>query len=325
MKWAFILGLCFILFGVHIFAAVALAKTQKLAKNGFFRLAFFLIISDACLMIEYAWHTIVMNTNDFYTHGGHQDQCLVLVHFIPAAIQSSLLMTILMCLQRLNATFRTPKQMLKILTSDIAIGLGFLFSHIYFLVRGVLEFLDKIQRVEFPCGPKYKTQKRFLLFVDVPNALFVAMIAFCYVVVILRIIRNRRQVNVIGNLSNLQLQQKNKAVLRMRYNMITLTSIIIVTAVSILPRTLYGLYANFTDTINEEIVRATNNLLLLNPLVDPFIYIFRIKEVRRQLICRCWQTSRTALATTAIRPVNATISGSMSYVPKQHTTTTTSN
>ena len=321
MKWAFILVLCIILFVVHIFAAVALVKTRKLGKNRFFKLAFFLIISDAYLMIVYAWHTIIMNTNYYNTEGAHQDQCLVMIHFIPASIQYSLLMTILMCLHRLNAIFRTPKQLLTLLTSNIAIGLGFLFSHIYFFVRGVLEFLGKIQHEEFSCGPKYKAQKRFLLFVDVPNALFVAVIVFCYVIVILRIIRNRRQVNVIGNLTDLQLQQKKRAALRMRNNMIIFSCIIIVTAVSILPRTLYGLYVNFTGTTDDDIVRATNNLLLLNPLVDPFIYIFSIKEVRSKLTCKFCQTNHTAPVTTAIQLANSVTPGDISDVPKQPMTT----
>ncbi|CAC5424621.1 F2RL1 [Mytilus coruscus] len=323
MKWVFIVALCITLFVVHVFAAVALAKTRELTKNRFFRLGLFLIISDACVMVEYAWHTLAMNTNNYNTDGAHQGQCLVLKHFIPAAIQSSLSLTILMCLQRLNATLRTPKQILKVLTSDIAIGLGFLFPHIYFLCRCILEFVDKTQRVQFPpCAPKYNTQKRFLLFADVPNSLFVAVIAICYVVVILRIIRNRRQVNVIGNLSDLQLQQKKKAALRMRYNIITLSCIIMVTACSMLPRTLYGLYTNLTGTTNEEIVRVTNNLLLLNPLVDPFIYIFSIKEVRRQLKCRCFQLIRTVPETTAIRQAHASTSVGMSN--EQHKTARTS-
>ena len=110
MKWPFILGLCFILFGVHIIAAVALAKTKKLKKIRFFRLAFFLIVSDASLMVEYACYVIIFNTNNVNIVGAHQDQCLVLIHLIPAALLSSLSMTILMCLQRLNATFRTPKK-----------------------------------------------------------------------------------------------------------------------------------------------------------------------------------------------------------------------
>lgn len=255
-KWPFILGLCFILFGVHIMAAVALVKSKKLQKTRFYRLAFFLIVSDACLMVEYAWYVIIFNNNDFYSDGVHQDQCLVLIHTIPAAIQSSLLMTILMCLQRLNATFRTPKLMLKILTNDFAIGFGFLLPHIYFLVRGVLEFSNNIQRLDFPCGAKYSTQKRYLLYGDIPNALYVAMIALCYLGVILRIVRDRRQVNVTANLSDLQRQQRKKAAMRMRYNMITLGCIIIVTAVSILPRTLYGIYANITETLNEDIIRT---------------------------------------------------------------------
>ncbi|CAC5381803.1 unnamed protein product [Mytilus coruscus] len=313
MKWGFILGLCITLFGAHVFAAVALVKTGQLAKNQFFRLAFLLIISDASLMIEYAWYTILMNTNDFYTDGPHQDQCLVLVHLIPASILSSLLMTFSMCLQRINATVIVTKRILTILTSTIAISLGFLFSHVYFSCRCVWEFIRKVQRVQFPCAPNYNTQKRFLLFADAPNALFVTLIACSYIVLILRILRKRKHVNGIQGLSELQIQQEKKAALRMRYNMITLSCIIIVTAVSILPRTLYGLYINFTGTINDEIVRATNNLLLLNPLVDPFIYIFRIEEVRCQLICR-FRSNRTTPSTSTMQPANATTSTSRTIV-----------
>ncbi|CAC5381809.1 unnamed protein product [Mytilus coruscus] len=314
MKWCFILGLCITLFGVHVFAAVALVKTEQLAKNRFFRLAFFLILSDACLMIEYAWHTIIMNTNDLYTEGPHQDQCLVFIHLVPASILSSLLMTFFMCLQRLNATFRTPKRTLTILTSNVAIGLGFLFSHVYFLCRCAFEFNNKVKRVPFPCAPNYNTEKRYLLFVDVPNTLFVTLIACCYIVVIFRIMQTRQQVNGDQGLSELQIQQERKAALRMRCNMITLSCIMGVTACSILPRTLYGLHANFTGTINDEIVRATNNLLLLNPLVDPFIYIFRIEEVRCQLICR-FRSNRTTPSTlttqSAITSTSRTLFGGM--------------
>ncbi|VDI47568.1 Hypothetical predicted protein [Mytilus galloprovincialis] len=313
MKWGFILGLCITLFGVHIFAAVALAKTGQLAKKRFFRLAYFLIISDACMVIEYAWHTILMNTNDFYTDGPHQDQCLVLMHLLPASILSSLFMTLLMCLQRLNATYSAPKRILTILTSNIAIILGFLFSHVYFLSRCVLEFIRKVQRVQFPCAPNYNTQKRFLLFADTPNASFATFIACSYLVLILRIFRKRKPMNGTKSLSELQIQQERKAALRIRYNMITLSCIIIVTAISILPRTSYGLYINFNGTIDDDIVRALNNLLLLNPLVDPIIYIFRIKEVRCQLIRRCRSNKTTPLG-LPMQSANATASTSRTIV-----------
>ncbi|VDI47569.1 Hypothetical predicted protein [Mytilus galloprovincialis] len=313
MKLGFILGLCIALFGAHVFAAVALAKTRQLTKNKFFRLAFFLILNDAFMMIEYAWHTILMNTNDFYTDGPHQDQCLVLLHLIPASILSSLWMTFSMCLQRINATMVVSKRVLNILTSTIAIGLGFLFTHVYFLSRCVLEFIQKVQRVQFPCAPNYNTQKRFLMFMDTPNALFVTCIACSYLVLILRIFRKRKPINGTKNLSELQIQRERKAALRTRHNMITLSCIIIITAVSILPRTCYGLYVNFTGTIDDDIVRATNNLLLLNPLVDPIIYIFRIKEVRCQLICRCRSNKTTPLG-LPMQSANATTSTSRTIV-----------
>lgn len=295
MKWVFILALCFTLFGVHVLAAVTLVKTRLLAKNRFYRLALFLIISHACLMIEYIWMVIIMNTNELSIDGGHQYHCLVMIHLGPAAILCSLLMNFYMCLHRLNATFTTPKTILKVLTSNISIGLGVTVVHVYVLLRCGLELIDN--NVPMPCEPLYNTQKNFLLFVDVPNAILVILIACCYIVVIRRMRMTLQLGSETGNLSQLQIQQRRKSALQMRYNMITLTCIIVVTACSILPRTLYGLYVNFTHTINGEIVRATNNLLLLNPLVDPLIYLVRIKEVRRQFVRRCFKSNRTTPTT----------------------------
>ncbi|CAC5392859.1 unnamed protein product [Mytilus coruscus] len=262
--------------------------------------------------------------NDFYTDGIHQNQCLFVTHIVPAALLSSLLMIFIMCLHRLNATFTVKKRILTVLTNDVAIGLGFLFSHVYYLFRCVLEFVDNVQRVEFPCSPKYNTQKRFLFYADVMHALFVTMIACCYIAVIIRMIRNRKKDNGIESLSELQIYQQRIRELRMRYNMITLSCIILITACSVLPRTIFALYINITGTLNGDIVRATNNMLLLNPLIDPFIYIFRIKEVRRQVICRCFRSNQTTPATTMIQPTNISTTVGKSTVPKQCKTAPTS-
>ncbi|CAC5399750.1 unnamed protein product [Mytilus coruscus] len=312
MKWIFILALCITLFGVHVMAAVMLAKTRKISKNRFFRMAFYLIITDAILMIEYVWLTVIMNTNDLGIDGPHQNHCLVMGHLFPAAILCSLLMTLCMCLHRLNATFTTPKHILNVLTSNIAIGLGFICIHAYVLLRCFLELLDEL--VPLPCEPIYNTQKNFLLFIDGPNAIFVLLIACCYIVVILRTRMSRHLITETESLSQQQIQQRRKASLRMWYNMITLGCIIVVTACSILPRTIYGLYINVNDNINGEIIRATNNMLLLNPLVDPFIYIFRIKEVRSQLVNRCFKSNRT---TPGTQPATALTPSGMSKNYKQ--------
>ncbi|CAG2195551.1 MC2R [Mytilus edulis] len=289
------------------FGSSDFSENSKISEEQIFRLAFYLIITDACLMIEYVWMVITMNINELSIDGPHQYHCIVMVHLSPAAILCSLLMTFYMCLHRLNATFTIPNRVLSALTSSIAIGLGFLFVHVYVLFRCVLELLST--RVPLPCDPLYNTQKSFLLFVDVPNAIFVSLIACCYIVVIWRIRKKQYLVMEIATLSEEQIKQQRKASLRMRYNMITLGCIIVVTACSILPRTVYGLYINVSDNINPEIVRATNNLLLINPLVDPFIYIFRIKEIRSQFARRCFRSNKTMPTTiTTTQPATASTS-----------------
>ncbi|CAG2230247.1 unnamed protein product [Mytilus edulis] len=212
-----------------------------------------------------------------------------------------------MCLHRLNATFTRPNRVLSTLTSNIAIGLGFVLVHVYVGVRCLFELLHP--HVPLPCDPLYNTQKDFLLFVDVPNAIVVSLIACCYIVVICRIRMKKYLVMEITTLSETQILQQRKASLRLRYNTITLSCIIVVTACAILPRTIYGLFINVSDNINDEIIKATNNLILMNPLVDPFIYIFRIKEIRSQFVIRCFRSNKTTPTTiTTTTPAIATMS-----------------
>lgn len=75
--------------------------------------------------------------------------------------------------------------------------------------------------------------------------------------------------------------------------------------------------------MNGEIVQATNNFLLLNPLVDPLIYLFRIKEVRCQCVCRsCFQSYPTT--TTTQEATASTDAGMSNNLEQQQTAWKTS-
>lgn len=97
-----------------------------------------------------------------------------------------------------------------------------------------------------------------------------------------RIIGNQRKVDVSEGTTYLQLSQREQAKIRIRKNIITLSFIVVVTVCSILPRTIFGLYLQLSfEPRNSllDVISATNNLLFLNPLCNPFIYIFRLSNI----------------------------------------------
>lgn len=314
MKWIFIVVFCVLLFGIHVCAIFALARNGRILKTRFTRLALFLIISDACMMVEYIWHVVVVNTTEINANGPHQNLCIVLKHIVPAMVEFSLILTLLMCLERLNATFITPNRGLKCLTSNISVGVSLFIIHVYMLVRCILEINGgRHPNVPQGCNPKYSTQQNFLLYVDVLSGVFVSLIAFFYFILMIKLLSRQRRVDTIESLSDVQVEQKKKEALRMRRCIITLSCIIAVTSCSVLPRTLYGLYININNNINNDIIRITNNLLLLNPLIDPFVYIFRIKELRRRLKCKCYSTE--VVMSTVVNTHDPT--GSRTTIPTQ--------
>ncbi|CAC5415020.1 unnamed protein product [Mytilus coruscus] len=221
-------------------------------------------------------------------------------------IHCSLLMTFFMCLQRLNATFRASTRILKIFTSNIAVGLGLLLVHVYVLCRFVLEFnhvnRTKTQGEPYPCELQYYTQQTFSLYMEIPNLVFVTLTWSCYAVVILRIYKSQRKTVGIEGLTEFQIKQKRKASLRMRYNFLTLGCIIVVTACSISPRSVYGMYSYISESKNSEVIKTTNELLLLNPLIDPFLYIFRDKKIHQRLICKCFKSNKTTPISIDVQP-----------------------
>ena len=104
---------------------------------------------------------------------------------------------------------------------------------------------------------------------DIPNSILLSLIAASYFFVIARMLRNRKQVSALEGLTELQILQKKKASLRKRKNIVTLSCIVVVTVCAILPRSVYGLYLQQNDELQNgtsTVIAFTNNLLLLNPL-----------------------------------------------------------
>ncbi|CAG2237621.1 unnamed protein product [Mytilus edulis] len=133
----------------------------------------------------------------------------------------------------------------------------------------------------------------------------------------------------VPTLSETQIKQRRKAILKMRKNVITLSIIIVFTICGILPRTIYGLYSQSIKEPSLDVINLTNTLLLLNPLFDPFVYVFRIQEFRSRLKFKCFKSNKIGnFATVTANQTNTKTSnkiGNFATVTANLTNTKTSN
>lgn len=76
---------------------------------------------------------------------------------------------------------------------------------------------------------------------------------------------------------------------RFRRSLSTLIIVIFTVYVCILPSVLTNIASAVTkNKIPDSILEFTNIFILLNPLIDPIVYVLRIKEFRSKLKCRCF-------------------------------------
>jgi hypothetical protein len=106
----------------------------------------------------------------------HIFTCVMLVkHLIAGTVLFSLLQVLFICLERLNATIRTPSRMLK--TSNIAVGIALVLIHLYVLIR----YFVGISIGPRPCTGEYNIQKSLPLYIDTPCFVLILLIVMCYI------------------------------------------------------------------------------------------------------------------------------------------------
>jgi hypothetical protein len=98
-----ICSVCLILNSISI---LILVTTTKLTKSRFKTLVVFLSLSDAATGAEFLTHVVLNSFN--YGQDSILYACLVLKHLIAGTVAFSLYQTLLICLDRLNATFTLP-------------------------------------------------------------------------------------------------------------------------------------------------------------------------------------------------------------------------
>ncbi|CAC5393681.1 unnamed protein product [Mytilus coruscus] len=282
-----VVTICSLLFVVHTCVIGIVVKSKNWSASRFLSLALFLSISDAAMMIETIWQAVVRGILTESNRGSYHTQCIILYNMVSGTVTFSLLQTLFICFERLNATFTVSSLILRRLTSNVAVGVGFLTVHLYVLIRCLLDiFAEKNLGPPKGCDVTYTFQKGFFHFNATPQVLLVVLIAGCYMTIIVRIVKRKIKIFTIDGFTELQIEKKKKAVQKMRSNVITLSCIIGVSVCSILPRTVYGLYIQnypVSSEVTPTIATIVNSLLLLNPVCDPFIYIFRVRKLRESV------------------------------------------
>ncbi|CAG2202011.1 unnamed protein product [Mytilus edulis] len=214
-----------------------------------------------------------------------QYQCLIIQHLVGGTVMSSLIQILLICIERLNATFSTQKGILVFVCSNKGVLLYFILSHCIALLRFGMATIDG----PVPCDPKSTTTTLLLFSHDIPCLCIVVAIISCYGVVVYRMIRSRK-VCSRSRMTESQVAKKKAKDIRTRRNAVTLGLIISVSLVAVLPRSILVFYYNMENksALTGTLTIIFNNIfLLLNPVIDPVIYVLRIKKYRQYLRCKC--------------------------------------
>ena len=166
---------CSICAFLNIIAIITLSMSKKTKKCVFKRLVLCLSISNLELVFGISFHLMVFlidNGQPYLTY-----ICLVLKHLISGAFMFSLFQCLLVCFERLNATFTTRKKYLHNLSSNKAIGLGFVFINIAVVID--LGF-DIWRGLQYRCYVPDALNVGYVVVEDVPTALMCSLTIFIY-------------------------------------------------------------------------------------------------------------------------------------------------
>ncbi|CAC5373603.1 MC1R [Mytilus coruscus] len=269
--------------------------SKELKKSRFLVLSMYLSLSDSALGLEFIYHNILVFMNSQGVT--FQYQCLMIQHLIGGTVMSSLIQTLLICIERLNATFTTQKGILVSVSSNKGVLLYFILSHCIALLRFGMATIDG----PVPCDPKNTTTTVLLFSHDIPCLCIVVAIISCYGVVLYRMIRSQN-LRQASSMTESQVAKKKANAIRTRKNAVTLGLIIAVSLVAVLPRSMlvFYFYMGNKSAIAGTLTLIFNNFfILLNPVVDPIIYVLRIKKYRQYLRCKCLKNNSVSDVTNS--------------------------
>ena len=284
MEWNFIFAFIFCSLAVliNICAISILYKTKKINRSRFYFLTLLLSISDATVAVYYLLHTIInyLNTgSDAFLYG-----CILLKHVIGGAFGFSLFQTVMICLERLQATFVTKKKILRKLTSNKTVGMMFVVFQIYTFAPFIVAVVNGPE----PCTVDYTKRSLYVLTIDIPILLCLCFVVCLYTVVILRVMKKQRSVGQVLDTS--KTHQTSQSLRKLKRNMVTLGILVGITSVTFVPREIIAFYASSVEAPGKllmQLLLISNYLPLINPLIDPLVYVLRFQEISRLFRCPC--------------------------------------
>ncbi|VDI66875.1 Hypothetical predicted protein [Mytilus galloprovincialis] len=138
-------------------------------------------------------------------------------------------------------------------------------------------------------------ESKLILGIDIPVFISTLLISSLYAVVVAKIIQRHKQVHELSR----------DTATRLKHCGITLGILIIVSFTAVLPGSVYSLSILFNpESVDVSMRRITNSLYIIKPLIEPVIYVLRIKKFRRYLKCYCCRSIRVREAVVVFAAQN---------------------
>ncbi|CAC5374877.1 unnamed protein product [Mytilus coruscus] len=251
---------------------MVLKKSPKLRKSRFEKLVIHLSISDIIFLVEVITY-ILLKEFDTGLAVAYTYACLSVTNLTAGTYIFSLFQCFLICLERLNATFAVEITAVRGITSNKGIVIGCIVCHLGSVLQTLIEIF-LFQTNLSACNTSASAIKTALV---IPMALLCICTVLIYLVTIVRIYK--RQNNHPGSSNNTLIEQMTTRALK------TLSVVITITLLANIPSCIIALYSEIYGR-TENIIRwifYCNTLIMINPLLDPIIYVFRLEEFRQQL------------------------------------------
>ena len=263
-----------------------LATTKRLREHNFLVISICLSISDLLLGIFSGILSVISLLYDFGIYVPYV--CYTLRSIIVSTVLYSVFHTLLICVDRflatsLNVSF--ANYMLRTLLSKRVL----LIAYVTFVILGLVFYLSTgdIYDTGTCALNENETVRVTTRITDCILFCFIVTMSILYVVVILRILKLQQEIQPIAG---------RKRRLRTRRNIILLGSIVVLTAVCLLPRIFMSLNLSLKDSLTAEdylLLNFTRIISMFKPVLDPLTYIIMLKNIRQRLeVSMCYRCRR---------------------------------
>lgn len=185
------------------------------------------------------------------------------------------------CIEILNATFLPPKKVLTKLTSAASFAVA---SFVSLCLAAFRTFMHIKYSFISPEGESYASSTLFYCTVDIPGMVLMVLIVIFFMVTVRRLKQHNA---VLGKMANTNAEKariiaRTKATKR---NMKTLVAIFCLTVISFAPREVCLIVIHVSDPSQQliTVLRYMNIFVVLKPVFDPPIFMYRLKAFRQEL------------------------------------------